>query len=449
MKTRFVPLVCLLWVVVLVMTACAAPSPTAAPTVAPTVAAPTLVATKAPVPTAAPAPTTAAEPTKAAQPSGTPIKIGIVTATSGLNAAFGTDQIRGAQLAVKQINAAGGILGRPVVLIERDDKLQPAEAAKQVEDLIANEKVDLITGSVSAATTVAINEVTKRANVLHFSPAQTNALNTAAARGAYTFHLVTTAYMNVQAFAPWITQNLGKKIFTFVYDFSLGVDYLTSLDLALGKENLKTIGGIKTPIGTTDYSNFIPQIRAAKPEVLLYFLAGSDRAAFLKQALPFGLSKEMKVFSVNTDIPWDSESGFAANEGEYAVTQFYWEVPTPSGKKFVDAFTKEFNQPPGGYAGLMYQDILVYRDAVVKAGSTDAAKVTAALEGMSFDYLNGPSFIRKCDHQLISAYLITKARTEADAQKIQSFPKFAYREVLATIPADEKYERTCKELGFE
>jgi branched-chain amino acid transport system substrate-binding protein len=390
------------------------------------------------------------EPTAQSQPSGEPIRIGAITSTSGFLAAFGQEQIKGGQLAVEQINDSGGLLGRAVDMIERDDKVQPAEAAKQAEDLIANEHVDMLVGCVSGANTLAIHEVANRAGVIYLSTCQTGSLNTAEGGGPYTFHMAYTPWMNTHLYAQWMVENLGDNIFFLYYDFVVGHETREGLVDALEPLGIEIAAEAAVPLGTTEYTSIIPQIRAANPEVLHYFLSTDDRAAFLKQATSFGLQDEMKLMALATDLSWDQIAGFASSQGDYAPANFYWELreTLPSAKVFVDAFGEQYGTPPSGYAAYQYQAVMAYADAVREAGTVSADEVAAALEGLEFDYGSGPSFIRECDHQLFQPAYITLMRSEADAAAIERWPQYAFREVIAAVEATETVERSCADLGF-
>jgi branched-chain amino acid transport system substrate-binding protein len=420
---------CLVASVCLGLVACQPPAPAntgAAPTNAPAAA--------------APAATTAAnQPASGA--SGQPIKIGLVTGLSGAYAGLAQGQERGAELAVQEI---GSVLGRPLQLIARDDKIDPNEAAKQTEALVQTEQVDLLTGCVSAATTLAVNEVAKRAKVLYLGTCQTNALNDSNKDWSdYSFHMALTPWMNNQMVLPWITQNLGKKIYIFAADYAWGSDNIESITAWLGTQGIPLIGQSKAPLGTKDFTTFIPQIRASSPEVTIVVNAGDDQANFLKQASQFGLSKETKLYSPVVDVPFDKQNGQPNIADTYGGANFYWAIQDqlPSARKFVDAYRQKFNEMPAAYGSYQYDALKAWAAAVDKAGSLDPRKVETALEGMSFDYSSGQSVIRKCDHQMIHPVHIMKGRAETQGDA-------GYRDLVTTIAADEKFERTCDQLGL-
>lgn len=446
-RLHFLGILIVLAVLVSGCTPAAAPTPTTVP--------PAPQATQAPS-AAQPTKALEAQPTpapSAAQPSGTPIKVGVINPLTGVYANMGQETTRGARLAAKQINATGGLLGRPVELIERDDKQNTAEGAKQADLLIANEKVDMITGCRSGSVTLAINEVTKRAEVLYFSECQTNHLNDGNRDfGPYTFHFDTTLYWQNQAVLPWVTENLGKKIFILIADYAWGHDNRDSAEKWLSANGIQPVGSAKFPVGTSDFSPIIPQIRAANPDVLYAAAAGADLVALLKQAKSFGLYNEMKIFTPIMDMAFDRELGFEnLDPNLYGACVFYWERQDedPAVKAYVDLYSKEYNAPPGAYSAQQYAAVMAWAEGVKKAGSLDKDKVKAAVEGMTLNHAVGESFVRQCDHQWFMPLVIGRGRTADEAKNVKPWPEQAYREVVHVIEPNEKYERTCQELGHK
>ena len=419
----------------LVLAACQpSPAAPAKPTEAP----------KAAAPAAQPAATTApaAKPAEAAKPagSGEPIKIGFSAALSGGLGGLGTDQAKGGELAVDEIKT---VLGRPLQWIARDDKNDPGEAAKQAEQLVANDQVSMLTGCVSAATTLAINQVAKRAQILHLSTCQSNNLNDANKDWSeYTFHFALTPWMNNQMVLPWIYDNLGKKIYVIAADYAWGNENLESIHKWLATKDVKLVGEAKSPFPTSDFTTFIPQIRATAPEVVISVHPGADQANFLKQATQFGLSKETKIYNPVVDTPFDQANGQANIAGTHGGSNFHFSLADrlPSARAFVEAFEKKYNAKPSGYAAYQYNAVKAWAEATEKAGALDQKRIGEQLRGMEFDYSSGRSFIRKCDHQLFQPGHIMRGRDETQGTQ-------GYRDLVVSIEPEEKYERTCEELG--
>jgi branched-chain amino acid transport system substrate-binding protein len=434
-KRHRISLVSLLLMGALLVAACqpAAPAPTAAP---PKPTEPAKAAEPAAAPTTAPA-----APAAAPAGVGQPIKIGFHSALSGGLAGLGTDQAKGGELAVEEIKT---VLGRPLQWIARDDKNDPGEASRQAEQLVQNDRVDVLTGCVSAATTLAANQVAKRARLVYLGTCQSNNLNDANKDWSeYTFHFAVSPWINNQMVMPWIYQNLGNKIYVIIADYAWGHENLESITKWLETQGVSPTGSARAPFPTRDFTTFIPQIRATAPEVVVAVQPGADQANFLKQATQFGLNKEMKIYHPVVDLPFDRENGQANIVDHYGGANFYFELADrlPSAKQFVDSFERKFSAKPSGYAAYQYNAIKAWAEAAEKAKSIEPAQVGEQLRGMTFDYSSGKSFIRKCDHQLFQPMHITKGRAEPQGE-------WGFRDLVSSVEADEKFERTCEELGL-
>ncbi|HEX2171324.1 MAG TPA: ABC transporter substrate-binding protein [Dehalococcoidia bacterium] len=415
------------------------------PTAPPQTAAPTTESKSAPATQPTAKQETASQP---AAGSGEPIKIGLVTGTSGVYAALGQDQVRGGELAAAEI---GNLLGRPVQVVARDDKLNPQEAAKQAGELVANEKVTALSGCVSAATTLAVNEVAKRANLMYLGTCQTNQLNTQKDGGPYTFHFTYTPYQQNKLVDDWIFENLGKQWYIILADYAWGHENLESVKEYLRSKNVSLVGEAAAPLGTTDFSSFIPPVRAAKPEVLYMLNAGGDWIAFMKQAASFGVLQEMKLYHPAVDMVFDEQAGHESIEGTYGGTVFDWQMSEtrPQAKEFVDAFAAKYGKPPSSYAALQYVAIKQWAEAVKRAGSLEPDKVSAALAGAEYETPWGRTHIRKCDRQVVMPIQINVGMSKQEAEALGGpFAKYRFRKPVTTIPASDESLQTCEQLGW-
>src|SRR5438093_6105017 len=173
---------------------------------------------------------------------------------SGSLGGLGADQARGGELAVEEIKT---VLGRKLEWVARDDKNDPGEATKQAEQLVTNDKVSMLTGCVSAATTLAINQVAKRAQILYLGTCQTNNLNDGKKDfSEYTFHLALTPWMNNQMAMPWVYDNLGKKMYIVAADYAWGNENLESIGKWLETKGVKPVGQAQTPFPPADFTPF-------------------------------------------------------------------------------------------------------------------------------------------------------------------------------------------------
>ena len=144
------------------------------------------------------------------------------------------------------------------------------------------------------------------------------------------------------------------------------------------------------------------------------------------------------------DTPYDNTTGQANIVNTFGGANFHFALADklPNAKAFVEAFEKKYNAKPSGYAAYQYNAVKAWVAATEKAGALDQKKISEQLRGLEFDYSSGKSFIRKCDNQLFQAVHIMKGRSETQGTQ-------GFRDFVISIEADEKYERTCEELGHK
>src|SRR5947209_8348461 len=217
------------------------------------------------------------------------IKIGFPLPLTGPFGALAADQQRGAQLGADELNAKGGILGRKVEVLFRDDQLKPAVGAQRTKELIENEKVQFVVGGLAAHVQMAINEQTKKAKVLFISVSQSDEISAKPDTSPTTFHEALNPTITSRAVGGWIADNLGKKWWIIYADYAWGKQNNAVLQEVLKKKGGTLLGATPYPLGSAEFSAHLPKIQAAKPEVLVSMTPGADNIAFLKQARSFGM----------------------------------------------------------------------------------------------------------------------------------------------------------------
>ncbi len=370
------------------------------------------------------------------------IKIGFPIPLTGPYGAEASDQQAGATLAVDEVNARGGLLGRRVELLVRDDQLKPGVGAQRTKELIESEKVHFVIGGLSAAVQMAINEQTKAAKLIYVSISQSNEITAAPDWSPYTFHEAINPHMTSQAVGGWAVQNLGKRLYVLYADYAFGHQLRDGLKLAAERQGGALLGADPHPLGASDYSALFPRVQAAKPDVLVLANFGKDQLNSVKQAASFGLKSQMKLLCPVFLGTMRREGGPEVFDGVYGGTTFYWELGDriSSAKRFVEAFQKKNNRPPFDYAGYAYSGTRLLLEAVERAKSLDAARLIPALEGTSYDHYKGKQWIRKCDHQSFQDVYVIKSRTPTKGE-------WGLFEIVARVEASEALERSCKELG--
>ena len=204
----------------------------------------------------------------------TPVKIGVVTGLTGAYVQLGEAQRRGAELAIKGLNGKAG--SHPVSVLVRDDQIKPDLALEQSKTLVQVDKVDFLTGCVSAATTLAINQVAKQAGIPYLGTCQTEKLDRKPDMGPYTFHIAPLPSQDVNAIVSWVVKNLGKSVYFLQPDYAWGHEQYDAEQKAFPAAGATSLGVSWAPLGTTDFTPYIPKIQAAHPDVLMVGAAGND-----------------------------------------------------------------------------------------------------------------------------------------------------------------------------
>src|SRR6266851_3200993 len=192
------------------------------------------------------------------------IKIGFVVPLTGPYASEAQAEVKGGELAIKEFNDAGGLKGSKAELLVRDDKLNPGEAATRTLELIENDKVSYIVGSLSASVQLSINNVTKQRGVVFVSISQSDSINEASDFGKFTFHEALNPHMTGGAVARYVLPKYGKRVVFLTADYAFGHEMVRGMQVAGKAFGIETLADIRHPIGASDYSTYFPRIQAAK-----------------------------------------------------------------------------------------------------------------------------------------------------------------------------------------
>jgi branched-chain amino acid transport system substrate-binding protein len=349
-------------------------------------------------------------------------------------------------VAVAEFNEAGGLNGRKAELLVRDDKLNPGEAATRALELIENDKVNFIVGSLSAAVQLAVNNVTKERGVIFNSISQSDAINEAADFSKFTFHEALNPHMTAGAVGRYAFPKFGKKVAFLTADYAYGHEMVRGFREAGKALGIEELVDIRHPIGATDFSTLLPRIQALKPDVLCITNFGRDQQIALKQATDFGLKRNIKLVVPILLYTGRLAAGAQAFNGVIGGTSYYWGIEDQfaSAKAFNDRFRKMHGgKVPSDYGALGYGGVKTLLMAVKEAGSVETEKVIAAMEALKYDYYKGPQYFRKCDHQSVQSVFIIESKTQNQRNESDVF------DVIATEQPNEANLRTCESLGHK
>ena len=311
---------------------------------------------------------------------GATVKIGHYASMSGDTATFGQSSDRGARLALDEINAAGGVLGKPVELITEDDRSVTSEARTAANKLITRDRVVALLGEIASSRSIAAAPVAQGAKVPMLSPGSTNPKVTEA--GDFIFRACFIDPFQGEAMARFAMEKLGKKRFGMLSannsDYSQGLrQYITAAVKAGGGEVVAEAEYAEKQ--DKDFKPQLTKIKAANPDAL--FVPGyyTEAGLIAAQARELGLNVPM----IGGD-GWDSDvlvkAGGPAIEGNYFTNHYSPDEQRPEVKAFVDAYRKKYNgEVPDAMAILGYDALKLMVDAIKRAGGTDGQKVRDAL----------------------------------------------------------------------
>lgn len=317
--------------------------------------------------------------------SGT-IKIGGVCPLSGSVAVYGVEARNGIQMAVEEINAAGGINGKPVELIVEDDEGNPEKTVNAYKKLTTKDQVKIVIGSLTSGCTQAITSLAQAQKVLVVAPAATAPAVTDA--GNYIFRTCFIDPFQGTVGAKFATENLGSRKAAVLYDS--GNDY--SVGLADNfRKGFEAAGGQIVAsesynTGDKDFNAQLTKIKNAAPDVV--YLPDYYATVAL-------IAKQLRAQGIKTPIVGaDGWGGIVENAGDEVLNGFYSDhyaadSTEPKVIDFVAKYTAQFGSTPTSFAALGYDAMYLIRDAIIAAGSTDIAKIRDAVEKTTGSYVTG------------------------------------------------------------
>jgi ABC-type branched-subunit amino acid transport system substrate-binding protein len=343
------------------------------------------------------------------------IKIGFLTALTGLETILGETQMQCAELAVEEINAAGGVLGRQLTLLIEDDATDPRVTVEKANKLMKQDQVDVIVGMITSAERNAAVSVTAREQELVIYPTYYEG-------GHCEKYLVCTGQIpnqSIDPFVPWIFENVGSTFYVAGSDYVWPRDTAKALRTAVEAAGGQILGEEYFPFGTTDFSSVFNRVRDAQPEVFWTMMAGSDAVAFVKQYASTGLG--IQVCSNGLD------ELFGASVPEMVGTisnqSYFMTLDTPANAAFVEAFQAKFGAEKriNAISEATYDAIYLYARAVEQAGSTDVDPVLAAFSEVEFDAPQGTVNIDPRNQHMITNSIIGRATDEGMFDIIENF----------------------------
>jgi branched-chain amino acid transport system substrate-binding protein len=329
------------------------------------------------------------------------IKVGEVQTYSKL-ASFTHPYRMGWQLALEEINNAGGVMGKKIEVISRDDQGKPGEAVKVAEELVSKDKVALLMGSFFSNVGLAVTDFAGRNKVLYIAAEPLSDALVWAKGNRYTFRLRPSTYMQAAMLAVDAAKNPAKRWATIAPNYAYGKDAVASFKKVLKakRPDVEFVVEQWPALFKINAGAEIQALADAKPEAVYNVTFGSDLAKFVREGKLRGFFKNTFMVSLLSGEPeyLDPLKG-EAPEG-WLVTGYPWyDIKTPAHIKFVQAYQKKFNDYPRTGSVVGYNTMYSVFHLLKKAGTTDTEKMVDTMEGLTFDSIVGPVSYRKIDHQ--------------------------------------------------
>jgi branched-chain amino acid transport system substrate-binding protein len=338
-----------------------------------------------------------------AQAQGAPIRIGVVTPLTGTYAGIGQQVKWGIDLAIKEINDKGGIMGRKVEAIYEDEEANPNVAVQKAEKLFQVSKVDFLTGTVNSGSTLAVGQVAERNQRLAATTVSFSDAITGDKCSPNVFRVNAKAGMQSAALVEWMVKDKpNATVFYLGPDYEMGRSTVAAFKSAAEKRGAKSVGEVFAPLDNKDYSPFFGQIRAARPQVLYTSVAGNDTVRFMSQLAEFGLAKNLQIVGAAGTVTAQNMGAIGkAADGYVTGAAYSAELDNPANKKFVADFKAAWKADPDLYGVDSYGVMYFYKAAVEKAGTTDTDKLRTAMRGIEWQTPQGKKTMRAGDHQAI------------------------------------------------
>jgi branched-chain amino acid transport system substrate-binding protein len=309
---------------------------------------------------------------------------------------------KGWELAIEEINAAGGVLGRKLEVVSRDDNANPGDAVRVAEELVSREGVNILTGTFLSHIGLAVTDFSKQKKVFFLAAEPLTDKITWQNGHRYTFRLRSSTYMQVAMLVPAAVA-AKKKRWALVYpNFEYGQSAAERFKelMKARQPDVEFVNEQATPLGKVEAGPVVQALADSKPDGVFNVLFGPDLARFVREGNTRGLFKGKTVVSLLSGEPeYLDPLKDEAPEG-WIVTGYPWnEINTPAHKAFVAAYQKRFNDYPRLGSIVGYITMKSIAAGIAKAGTTDTEKLVEAFRGLKHDSPAGPIEYRRIDHQ--------------------------------------------------
>jgi branched-chain amino acid transport system substrate-binding protein len=380
-------------------------------------------------------------------PAAGTIKVGIVDTFSGPGGVLGVDALNGFRMGAGEINARGGLLGKRIEVVTRDDRYQPSVALSMAKELVLKERVDILQGTINSVIALAISDFARKEKIPFLSTGAKSEKLAGKKGHRYIFQMNETTAMLGKAVAKVLAGKPYLRYWIAGDDYEFGHALTNAIWSDLKKLNPKVrlAGQTWWKLGETDFNPYIDQIVSAKPDFIIIGCSGASVFGFQKAAKAAGLADKVPFYQ-HTAMEFSvlSALGLEQPEGVLSTANYMWYYPqTPENRAFFTRYLKIYGKYPTQPSFYGYAAALFIAKAYQKAGTTDTERFVDALETAVLDSSPiGRLQIRRCDHQLqMPTYVgLTK--------KVPEYKNFLVGTDIVAVSAKETMP-SCEEIRSE
>lgn len=339
------------------------------------------------------------------------VKLGLLHSLSGTIAIAEASLLDAEKMAIEEINAAGGVMGRQIQAVVEDGASENPVFAEKAQKLLERDKVAAIVGCYTSASRKAVLPALARAKGLLFYPTYYEGQE----QDKHVIYPSQEATQSVVAAVEWMAREKGKTFFL------VGSDYIyprTCNKIAkptVARMGGKVVGEEYAPLGHTEFSSIINKIKAAKPDWIYSTVVGGSNVAFYKQLRAAGLDGTKQML-LSTVVSENEIEGIGKDnaEGYYACMGYFQSIKNPVNERFVKAFKAKYgqNRVIGDPMQVAYNCVYLWKLAVEKAKSFDPQKVLAACAGIELDAPEGKVRVHAKNQHVWKKVRIGKARAD-------------------------------------
>jgi branched-chain amino acid transport system substrate-binding protein len=365
------------------------------------------------------------------------IKIGDINSYKAMAANMGPYR-KGTDLAVEEINAAGGVLGRKLEIVSRDDGANPGDAVRMADDLVLKERVDVLSGTILSHVGLAITDYAKQNKVFFLASASLSDKLVWESGNRYTFRLRPSTYTHAAVMVPHAVK-LKRKRWAFVYpNYEYGQSAVATFKALLKREqpNVEFVVDLAPALGKVEAGSLVQALSDAKPDAVFNVLFGADLAKFVREGKTRGLFNGVEVMSLLTGEPEYLDPLREDAPEHWYVTGYPWYlIKTPEHLSFLNAYQKRNNDYPRISSVVGYATIKALAAGIARAGSTTTDALIKAFEGLEFMSPSGKVGFRAIDHQSTLGLYVGETALQ-DGRGVMT--SYEYLDGAAFQPSDEE-----------